>query len=183
MVSGYLTIWHYLAIFIAITLAALALFYAIRQKNKQSTAILSFTFLLFILLATMGAFALIDEKTKKVKLFEEEHFRILSIEKIIFTGAVENRGNYPIAKVTYKVKMINHKSKFTKQEIGTYFESKTFLDYFRPNHTLDFKSQSVEEEFVVAKNLQPGEIKYFRIDMSFPPYFETTSYETSAYAH
>ena len=181
MVTTYLTQWHYTALAVGIIVFILGMFLAYIQKNRQTAIILAITFLLLSTLGTMAAFNTIDTKIKKLKLFHEEHFRILSLEKIIFTGAIENSGKYPIGQITYKVRMTNHRLKFTTQDAGSSFQSKSFLDYFRPNNTLESKAQSFEKEFVVATNLRPGEITYFHVEMSFPPYFEDTTYETSAF--
>lgn len=179
----HLTIWHYLVLIIAILVLAIGIIIALRQKDKKTVSVIIFSFVIVDVLIALAAFASIDNYTKKVRLSNEEHFRILSLEKIIFTGEVKNVGNYTVGEVTYKVKIVNHKLNITKQEEASFFESKRLLDYFKPNSNLIFKPQTVEQEFVVAKNLQPGDTQAFRVDMGFPPYFESTSYITSVYGH
>ena len=65
---------------------------------------------------------------------------------------------------------------------------------FIGSHLIDFfssetiggkksKPQQITHEFVVAKNLKPGESREFRVYFDYPPYFRNVAHFAKIYAH
>ena len=121
--------------------------------------------------------------TKKVSLISVNHHRILTIEKVVYTGIVKNVGNYTISKVTFEVKIVNKAYSTAVLQSGSYFKPNGFLDFFKSNTNLLYKPQTLTKSFVVATDLKPNEIQDFRVSFDYPPYFENSSDFTSTTAH
>lgn len=45
------------------------------------------------------------------------------------------------------------------------------------------KPQTITKEFIIAKDLKPGEVKTFSVSMKYPGYFRNTSDFIKVYAH
>ena len=102
--------------------------------------------------------------------------RLLSVEKIIYTGIVKNEGNYEIGKVTFEIKLVNKGHVTGNVKAGSFFNPSGMVDFFSGGSGRKYKPQSITKEFVVAKNLRPGEAKSFRVHFDYPPYFRSVAH-------
>jgi hypothetical protein len=117
----------------------------------------------------------VDKYTKIVKLYKLENKRILQTEKIMYTGIVKNEGNHKIAKVTFEIKLVNRGMAVGNVKGGSFYKPSGFFDFFSGGSNKLYKPQQIVKEFVVAKNLKPGQVKSFRVYMDFPPYFRSVA--------
>ncbi|WP_345992626.1 DUF2393 family protein [Sulfurimonas sp. HSL-1716] len=181
--STYLTIWHYLIILLGIILIILGVFLAFRQQEKKIIAPMIFSISLIVVLVVGFTLVAIDKYTKKVHLSNVHNHRILSIEKIVYTGIVKNVGNHTIGKVTFEVKLVNKAHAGGKVKAGSFYSPSGFAEFFSGGMNILYKPQTVTKKFVVAKDLKPNKAKSFRVMFDYPPYFENVSQFTSVTAH
>jgi len=156
---------------------------SMKQKDtKVKMGMLFSVTLISIFLAFFSA-VVVDKYTKNVKLYKLKNKRLLSIEKIVYTGIVKNEGNFPIGKVTFEIKLVNKGHATGNVKGGNFYKSSGFFDFFSGGYNLKVKPQSVTKEFVVAKNLKPGEAKAFRVYFRYPPYFSSTAQFAKVWGH
>jgi hypothetical protein len=124
-------------------------------------------------LSSVGLYA-VDKVTKTVKVYKLENKRNLNIEKIIFSGLVKNEGAYEIGKVYLEIALLNN-----SKGMG----NTSFVNPFLSFGWGSSKPSQIVEEFVIAENLKPGEVKDFIVYMRYPSHFEgfSTSYEISSH--
>jgi hypothetical protein len=123
-----------------------------------------------------GFFAfVVDKYTKHVKLYDLKNSRLLSLERISYTGIVKNVGKYPIGKVTLEIKLVN-KGHTGNVKGGNFYKPSGFLDFFTGGFGIDkSKPQTLVKKFVVARNLKPGHAHQFYVHFKFPPYFRSVA--------
>ena len=121
--------------------------------------------------------------SQKVVLSNIENHRILSLEKIVYTGVVKNVGNYKIGEVTFEVKIVNKAHVSGNVKAGSFYKPSGFAEFFGGGMNMLYKPQTITKTFVVAKNLEPGKAKEFRVMFDYPPYFEQVSHFTNVRAH
>jgi hypothetical protein len=183
--STLFNVWHY-AVFAVIAVIFLGGVIA-ALKQKKSSMKLSMLFsvtLISIFLAVFSVFV-VDKYTKKVELSKLKNKRILSIEKIVYTGIVKNVGKYPIGKVVFSIKLVNKGHVTGNVKGGNFYKPSGFWDFFASVLSDDKKNkpQTIEKEFVVARNLKPGQAKPFRVYFRYPPYFSSTAHFAKVYGH
>ena len=125
----------------------------------------------------------VDKYTKHVKLYKMKNKRLLSTEQIVYTGIVKNVGNHTIGEVTFEIKLVNKGHATGNVKGGNFYKSSGFMDFFSGGYSRNFKPQSVTKEFVVAKNLNAGEAKAFRVYFRYPPYFRSTAQFSKVWGH
>jgi hypothetical protein len=180
-----LTIIHYI-IFIAVALLIiLGVVGALTQNNKKLVMPMILSTVLFSLLIGVIAVAVTEKYTKKVKLVKVSNKRFLSQEKIAFYGMVKNVGKFPLAKVYFTVKLVNagHVTGKEKAQVGGFYKPSGFFDFFQGGMGKLYKPQTIEKEFVVAKNLKPGEVVSFHVMFDYPPYFQNVSHFVKVSGH
>jgi len=182
----YFTIWHYLFSFLALSILIGGIFTASKEeKSSIRNGIIFSSFLISILLGITFIFVL-DKYTKKAAIFDLRNTRLLSTEQIVYKGFVKNIGNYKIGTIKLEIKLVNNGN-----AVGNIKGGKSF---YKPSGLFDFiysggqtieksKPQTIVKEFVVAKDLEPGKSKYFRVMFPFPPYFSAVSQFTKVYSH
>ncbi|MDD2368959.1 MAG: DUF2393 family protein [Sulfuricurvum sp.] len=172
----YLTVWHYLVLGIALLLIILSIFSALQAKRLiQQLAILFASFIVII----AGAFIVLaglESYTKKAKIFNLKHDRLLQSEQIVFTGVVKNMGEYPLARVQLELTLQNTQ----KQQSGIFGGAP---HAFNEAFDTKYQPQTINYYYTVATDLPPGYSKAFTIMIDYPPYFNDTSYRTKAVAH
>jgi len=175
--------WHYIVLFFIFLIFVGGVVSAIKQpKQKLILPMIFSVALISILLATFGIIA-VDKYTKKVKLYKLKNKRLLSVEKIVYTGIVKNEGNFDIGEVTLKIKIVNKGHAIGHMKGNSYFKSSGFFDFFSSGTNTLYKTNTITKEFVVAKNLKPGRAKSFRVYFTFPPYFRSVADFASLSAH
>jgi len=187
MISTLFNYWHYIFIFIVLLIFSAGVYVAIKQPKKK----LIFPMILSVSLISMLIFGFgmvtIDKYTKVAKLYKLENKRMLSIEKIIYTGIVKNEGNHEIGKIALEIKLVNKGHATGNVKGGNFYKPSGFFDFFSGGGAdllyKEHKPQNIVKKFVVAKNLKPGEAKAFRVYFDYPPYFRSVSEFTKLYSH
>jgi uncharacterized protein DUF2393 len=148
---------------------------------------LSMIFASFLVIVTAGAFSImaIDKYTKIATLYGVKNTRILRNETIVFTGFVKNKGDYKIGEIVLNVKLVNRGHVTGNVRGGSFYRPSGIIDFitsFGEDKTT-YKPQKVEEQFVVATNVEPGKAVFFRVQMPYPPYFKHVAEFTTISAH
>jgi hypothetical protein len=149
------------------------------EKKLKIPMITAFSVIMLLFLA----FSLIavDKYTKVVNLYKFENKRILSIEKIVYTGIVRNDGNHKIGEVTFEIKIVNKAREMGKRT--SFFTPQGFSEFFGGGANILYRPQTIVKTFVVAKNLKPGDAKSFRVYFDYPAYFKNVSQFAKVYGH
>ena len=180
-----INIWHILVIVLILIVTGLGIYLAFTQKNKK----LAYSMTLSILLTSflLAAFLLlaVDKYTKKVSLYKLENKRLLNLEKVVYTGFVKNEGSYTIGEVTFEVKLVNQGYATGSIASTSFFTPSGFKEFFSGGgaNILYNKPQLIKKQFVVARDLKPGQVEQFRVVFDFPPYFRNVSQYTDVYGH
>ena len=181
--STYFTIWHYLTVVVALLVIIGGVVVATKQEKKEFILLIIPSIFVMTVLITILILIGLDSYTKKASLSNVSHHRILSIEKMVYTGIVKNTGNYTIGKVTLEVKLTNKAYSTGILQSGSYFKPNGFLNFFRGSTNLLNQPQTVTKSFVIASDLKPKEVQDFRVLFDFPPYFDNATSSTSTTAH
>ncbi len=177
--------WHYIAFAIGISVLIAGVAYAFIQKEKKIIFSIIFSVLILTILMSGISIAVIDKYTKTAKLYKLDNKRNLSTEKIMYTGIVKNEGKFEIGEVIFEIKLVNKGHVSGNVKAGTFYNPSGFFEFFSGGGGFDSKNkpQQVIHEFVVAKNLKPGESQDFRVYFDYPPYFVGVTQYTKLYAH
>jgi len=70
-----------------------------------------------------------------------------------------------------------------KLKPGVFYKSSGFFDMFNGSSGGSKGSRTLTKEFVVAKNLKPGQVKIFRVYFNFPASFRNVSEYAKVYGH
>ncbi len=175
--------WHFIVLGVIFLIFFSGLISAYRQDDKKLfyPMILSVT-LISVLLAGFSM-VVVDKYTKIPKLYKLDSKRLLSIEKVVYSGIVKNEGNHNIGKVYFEVKLVNKGHVTGNVKGGSYFKASGFFNFFSGKPKALSKPQTIIKEFVVARNLKPGTAKAFRVHFDWPPYFRNVSDFTKVYGH
>jgi hypothetical protein len=183
--STLFNIWHFVALGIIVLFFFGGVITSLRQKKSSLKLSMLFSVALISLFLAFFSIFVVDKYTKKVELLDFKNKRILSLEKIIYTGKVKNIGKYPIGKVVFSIKLVNKGHVTGNVKGGNFYKPSGFFDFFASifSDSKKSKPQTITKEFVVAKNLKPGEIKRFRVYFRYPPYFSSTAQFAKVYGH
>jgi len=170
-----LNIWHFVVLAVILLIFIGGVVASLKQEtSKMQYSMLFSTVLITVFLAVFSVFV-VDKYTKHVGLYKLKNHRLLSTEQIVYTGIVKNEGNYPIGKVTFNIKLVNKGHATGNVKGGNFYKPSGFLDFFSGGFNMKSKPQTVEKNFVVARNLKPGNSAAFRVYFGYPPYFSATS--------
>jgi hypothetical protein len=180
-------IWHYFVIGIGLLIFFSGIYVALQQQKRGSAlSVLSFITLL-ALLVTGLLLVIVDKYTKEVKLYKLENKRNLYTEQISFSGIVRNEGDFEVGEVTLEIKLINQGNSGNSLKASSFYSPEIFTNFFGTSSDSGSKQenrpQQTIHEFVVAKNLKPGELQEFRVYFEYPPYFQNVSHFAKVYAH
>jgi uncharacterized membrane protein YeiB len=178
-----LNYWHYFLFFILFILYIGGLITAFRQEKKKVILPMALSITAIFALLAVFSVVVVDKYTKVVKLYKVENKRLLGTEQIIYTGVVKNEGKYAIGEVTFEIKLVNKGHVTGNVKAGSFFAPSGFADFFGGGANILHKPQTIEKEFVVAKNLKPGEAQPFRVYFDFPPYFRNVADFTKVSGH
>lgn len=168
-------VWHYVVLGIILLIFIGGVVASLRQEKKKLIAPMLISVSLISALLAGFSIVVVDKYTKLPKLYKLENKRLLSIEKIVYTGIVKNEGDYPIGEVTVEIKLVNKGHVTGNVKAGSFFKASGFFDFFGGGKEILYKPQTVIKEFVVARNLGPGEAKSFRFHFPYPPYFRSVA--------
>lgn len=176
-----LNIWHYVAFALIFIFFILGVVVAYIQKDKKQRGSIVITFFVTALFAFVLSFYGVDSYTKSARVYKVEHKRFLNTEEIMFSGIIENNGDYEIGEVEIEIKISNN-GRITEGWKGgaSFFSS---MDFFGLTKNADSKPQQVSKKFIVTKNLKPGYAEQFNVYLNYPPYFDGMSYFITVTAH
>lgn len=170
-------VWHYLVLFIILAILVAGIVIALKQPQKKLVFPVIISVVLICTLLAGFSLVAVDKYTKVVKLYKMKNKRLLSIEKIVYSGIVKNEGSYEIGEVTFEIKIVNKGHVIGKAQGANFFEASGFFDFFSGGANILYnKPQTIVKEFVVAKNLKPGKAKSFRVYFDYPSYFSSVSH-------
>ncbi len=169
-------IWHFVVLGFIFVIFIIGVIRSLQEKNIKMKYSMLFAVTLISLFMAVFSIFVVDKYTKEVKLYKLKNKRILSIEKIAYSGEVKNEGNYPIGKVTLEIKLVNKGHATGNVKGGNFYKPSGFLEFFSSGLGIDkSKPQTVVKKFIVARNLKPGMKKRFRIYFKYPPYFRSVA--------
>lgn len=176
--------WHYIVLGIILLILIGGIVVAFKDENSKIRAQIIFSTLLITAIMAGFSVFVVDKYTKKAKLYKLENKRNLSTEQIMYRGFVKNEGDYEIGEVIFEIKLVNKGHSSGNVKGGSFFKPSGFFDFFSGESIRDkSKPQQITHEFVVAKNLKPGETREFRVYFDYPPYFRGVSHFSKIYAH
>jgi len=175
--------WHFIVFGVIFFIFIGGVFTSLQQKKSSLKVSMLFSVTLISVLLAFFSIVVVDKYTKEVKLYKLKNKRLLSIEKIVYTGIVKNEGDFKIGKVTFEIKLVNKGHATGNVKGGSFFKSSGFFDFFSGGANILYKPQTITKEFVAARNLGPGEAKSFRIYFKYPPYFRNTAQFSKVWGH
>ena len=178
-----LNIWHFLVLIITIIMFSGGIYFIIKKAPEKLKIPMAISVALVTLLIGTLFFFVVDKYTKKVTLYKLESKRILSIEKIVYTGIVKNTGAHNIGKVTFELKLLNKGRGADNIKPGAFYETSNFFDFFGGGTGVLYKPQTIVKKFIVAKDLEPGKSKSFRVYFTWPAYFKNVAEFPKVYGH
>ena len=175
--------WHYIFFTISFIIFILGIRSALKQENPKLIIPMLITVTLIPLFLVVISTLLVDKYTKEVKISKLKSKRLLSLEKVVYTGIVKNTGAFEVGEATLEIKLVNQGHATGRVSGGNIFKPSSFFDLFSEGANVLYKPQTLTKEFVVAKNLKPGTAQSFRVYFNFPPYFRNVSVFTKVSAH
>ncbi len=175
--------WHYIVLAVIFFLFIGGIVSAFKQKNQKLILPMVFSTTLVSVLMLVFAVIVVDKYTKVVKLYKLHNHRLINIEKIVYTGIVKNTGSYEIGKVTFEIKLVNRGHATGNVKGVNFYKPSGFFSFFTGGYNLKTKPQSITKEFVVARNLKPGNARAFRVYFDYPPYFRSVSQFSKVWGH
>ena len=175
--------WHFIVLGIIILFTLIGIAGAFKQSRAKLIFPMIFSIVLISVLISGFSIVVVDKYTKIATLYKMKNKRMLSQEKIMYTGIVKNEGNHKIGKITFEIKLVNKGLATGNVKGGNFYKPSGFIDFFSGGANKLYKPQQITQEFVVAKNLKPGEAKAFSVYFDYPPYFKSVSQFANLYAH
>ncbi len=176
----YMTTIHWIVVALFVLLFIILVILSFKEKNPKNRIIMIISSFFVVLLGAIIALFAAEKFTKKSKLLSYDNRRDLMSESIIFNGKLKNTGDYKLGYCKVEVKLTNNVYKMGRPK-DSFFKPRGLDSIFGDKK--EYKSNSVKEEFLVAKNIKPGEIKRFRVKMKYPPYFNNTSAKLTLNCH
>jgi uncharacterized protein DUF2393 len=175
--------WHYIIFGVIFLIFLGGVISSLKQESPKLKLAMIFSVTLVSLFLAIFSVLVVDKYTKKVELYKMQNKRLLGVEKIVYSGIVKNEGNHEIGEVTFEIKLVNKGHATGNVKGGNFFKASGFMDFFTGGYNLNVKPQSLTKEFIVARNLKPGQAKAFRVYFDYPPYFRSTAQFAKVYGH
>ena len=177
-------IWDYVVLTVIFVLFIVGVIRALKEEKQNMMYSMLFAVTLVSVFMAIFSIFIVDKYTKHVKLYNLKNSRLLSLERISYTGIVKNVGDYPIGKVTLEIKLVNKGHAIGNVKGGNFYRPSGFLDFFTSGFGIKkSRPQTVVKRFVVARNLKAGHAHQFYVYFRFPPYFSSVSQFTKLTAH
>ncbi|MCF6340394.1 MAG: DUF2393 domain-containing protein [Sulfurimonas sp.] len=180
--STLFNVWHFSVLGIIFLFFIAGVFLSFKQKPKLILPMIFSVFLITVLIAGFSI-VVVDKYTKIAKIYKLKNKRLLSLEKIIYSGVVKNEGKYTIGKVIFEIKLVNRGHATGNVKAGSFYKPSGFSDFFSSGSGRNNKPQQITKQFLVAKNLKPGNTKEFRVRFDYPPYFRSTAQFSKLIVH
>jgi len=175
--------WHFVVFGVLLLILVGGIVASLKQPVKKLIFPMILSVTLIVSLIAGFSVVVVDKYTKKATLHKFKNKRLLSSEKIIYTGIVSNDGFHEIGKVTFEIKIVNKGHATGNVKGGNFYKASGFFDFFSGGANILYKPQTITKEFVVARNLKPGQAKSFRVYFDYPPYFKQVSQFAKIYSH
>ncbi len=177
----YFTILHWITLFVFLLLFILLVIVSKKETNPKIFWSMVFSsFLVTSMLAVFSMFVL-DKYTKKAKLIKITHKRVLLNETIMFFGQVQNVGKFKIGRCKLEVKMVNNALNPNNISPKTFYAPRSGLGFLFSSK--NDKPSTIIKDFIIAKNLKPGQIINFSATMPYPAYFNNADIRYKLYCH
>lgn len=177
----YFTILHWITLCVFLLLFILLVIVSKKETNPKIFWSMVFSsFLVTSMLALFSMFVL-DKYTKKGKLVNITHKRVLLNETIMFFGQVQNVGRFKIGHCKLEVKIVNNALNVNNLSGKTFYAPRSGLSSLFSSK--NERPSTIIKDFTIAKNLKPGEIKNFSATMPYPPYFQKADIRYKLYCH
>lgn len=162
----YFTILHWFSLAIVITLFILVVIISFKSKTEKSplTTILVIGSLL-VMVFSISIYGL-DEYTKVARVENVSSQKILINESFSLTGQIRNIGKFKIGKCVLEVEISNDRAG-ELSNTSLYTPVSIFSDFFKAKTGADTTPR--KQKFVIAENLERGELRNFTVLMRFPP--------------
>lgn len=170
------TLWHWIVTALFIPLLAYMVAQSMLVRQRKLILPMLFVSVAAVAVAYWVAIIALENVTKKGELLEIEHKRVLINETVVFKGRVRNVGDYPIARCTLHVRMVNEVFKSGAVGADAFYHNKPGFDITLEKNPQKEKPQVQEKDFTVAKDLHPGSIRPFAVALPYPPHFRKTRY-------
>ena len=167
----YFTILHWLTLIFFLLLYGLLIYFSKKEaKDDKIFLAMLFSSTLVILIAIVFSIFVLDKYTKKAALFNVTNSRILNTEEMIVQGQVQNTGRFKIGQCTITIRLVNEGlGRGTSLTGDVVFTPRTGWDFARKKD--EQRTNVIEINEVIARNLQPGHYETFVIRFRYPPYF------------
>lgn len=181
--STSLNIWHFVVLGTVLLVSIFVIRVILKHNDRKLFLPMILSVIMIAILVTGFSVIAVDKYTKEVKLYKVKNKRLLSIEKIVYTGIVKNEGDYNIGKVTFEIKLVNRGHVIGKASSANWYTPSGIGEIFGGGANILYKPQTITKTFVVAKNLRPGQAKSFRVHFDYPAYFKSVSQFYEVYGH
>ena len=104
----YMTILHWIGVVFFILIFFILTLLSLKEKKPKIRNSMIFSAFILSLFGGVISIFVLDKYTKKAKILSYSQKRILSTEKIQFSGRVQNIGNFKIKECAITVKLTNN---------------------------------------------------------------------------
>ncbi len=168
---SYFTPIHVIVLLILICLFGFLVYLSFKQKDQKLLLAMVFANLLvFIFLSVFGMLVL-DKYTKKAKIENLKHKRVLRNESIVFGGQIRNIGSFSISKCKLEIKLVSNPVSSKSLQGSDVFSPTTGFNLGKS----DEKKSTISKTFVIARNLKPKELRNFSFYFKYPPHLRRPS--------
>jgi hypothetical protein len=175
---------HYITFFVIFVLFVVGVYKSLQQEKASLRASMLFTSVLVSIFLALFSVFVVDKYTKSVELVKIKNKRLLGIEKIVYTGIVQNTGNFTIGEVVLEIKLVNRGHATGNVKGGNFYKATGFFQFFTEGMGIEKdKPQTIVQKFVIAKKLKAGKAKTFRVYFDYPPYFSSVADFITLKAH
>lgn len=178
-----LNYWHYIVLFITFVIFLIGIFLATKQEERESKIWTVVSFFIISLIIGGFSFYAVEKLTKFAEISRLTSKRLLSREQVVYSGVVRNEGKHEIGEVVLEIELVNRGLESGTMKTGALFEQGSIADLFSSKQSKLIKPQQVIEEFVIAKNLKPGDREDFVVYMPYPPNFSGSTEHIKIYSH
>ncbi len=177
----YFTILHWITLIVFLLLFILLVIVSKKETNPKIFWSMVFSSLLVTSLLAVFSMFVLDKYTKKAKLINITHKRVLLNETIMFFGQVQNVGRFEIGHCKLEVKIVNNALNINDLSGSTFYAPRSGLKALFSSENK--RPSTIIKDFTIAKNLKPGVIKNFGLGMPYPPYFQKANIRYKLYCH
>ena len=168
---SYFTIVHKITLVIFFILFLILLVLSFKETRKK--VLVAMIFSNFLVISTLAVFSMfvLDKYTKKARLEDVTHSRVLITESLVISGRIRNIGKFGISKCFLHVKLVNNAVESNNLSGTTLYKPTSGLGFLTNKIDGNEKQSTIKKDFLIAKNLRVDELRNFSASMRYPPYF------------